>query len=198
MSVPFPPHTSVIRWLLHRLHQSPPEAQPAGHRPLCGRPGLGRRQQAGGGRQPGPVGEPGGHQPGENVLLPALRLRQATAHQLPHHHQGGHPGAAEEVHGAGQSLQVCAVQADAPGRTGWVKDTYLIVFFFSFFFKCAIDIRKFYLLCSPLAALLQKLPQCDHPLLLRLIAGPDPDLLSFILKENETGEVEVSWGRKNK
>ncbi|XP_075880536.1 ras association domain-containing protein 5 isoform X2 [Nelusetta ayraudi] len=39
-------------------------------------------------------------------------------------------------------------------------------------------------------ALLQKLPQCDHPLLLRLIAGPDPDLLSFILKENETGEVE--------
>lgn len=53
-------------------------------------------------------------------------------------------------------------------------------------------------MCFPLAALLQKLPQCDHPLLLRLIAGPDPDLLSFILKENETGEVEVSWGQKNK
>lgn len=136
MSVPFPPHTSVIRWLLHRLHQSPPEAQPAGHRPLCGRPGLGRRQQAGGQQQPGPVGEPGGHQPGENVLLPALRLCQAAAHQLPDHHQGGHPGTAEEVHGAGQSLQVCAVQADAPGRTGWVKDTYLMFFFLFFFQVC--------------------------------------------------------------
>lgn len=50
----------------------------------------------------------------------------------------------------------------------------------------------------PPAALLQKLPQCDHPLLLRLIAGPDPDQLSFILKENETGEVEVSCGQKKK
>lgn len=106
---------SVARRLLHRLHQGPPEAQPAGHRPRCGRPGLGRRLQA------GPVGVPGRHQPGENVLLPALGLRQAAAHQLAHHHQGGHPGAAEEVHGAGQSLQVCTVQADAPGRTGWVK-----------------------------------------------------------------------------
>ena len=32
---------------------------------------------------------------------------------------------------------------------------------------------------------------CERPLSLRLIAGPDPDKLSFILKENETGEVEV-------
>nr|XP_040058537.1 ras association domain-containing protein 5 isoform X1 [Gasterosteus aculeatus aculeatus] len=38
--------------------------------------------------------------------------------------------------------------------------------------------------------LFQKLPLCDHPLLLRLIAGPDPQHLSFVLKENETGEVE--------
>lgn len=38
--------------------------------------------------------------------------------------------------------------------------------------------------------LFQKLPLCERPLVLRLIAGPDPDQLSFVLKENETGEVE--------
>ncbi|KAE8298757.1 Ras association domain-containing protein 5 [Larimichthys crocea] len=38
--------------------------------------------------------------------------------------------------------------------------------------------------------LFQKLPLCERPLLLRLIAGPDPEKLSFVLKENETGEVE--------
>ncbi|XP_035518607.1 ras association domain-containing protein 5 isoform X1 [Morone saxatilis] len=38
--------------------------------------------------------------------------------------------------------------------------------------------------------LFQKLPLCERPLLLRLIAGPDPEQLSFVLKENETGEVE--------
>ncbi|XP_071350493.1 ras association domain-containing protein 5 isoform X5 [Trachinotus anak] len=38
--------------------------------------------------------------------------------------------------------------------------------------------------------LFQKLPLCEHPLLLRLIAGPDAQKLSFVLKENETGEVE--------
>ncbi|XP_018542263.1 ras association domain-containing protein 5 isoform X2 [Lates calcarifer] len=38
--------------------------------------------------------------------------------------------------------------------------------------------------------LFQKLPLCERPLLLRLITGPDPDQLSFVLKENETGEVE--------
>ncbi|KAI4826440.1 hypothetical protein KUCAC02_029887, partial [Chaenocephalus aceratus] len=38
--------------------------------------------------------------------------------------------------------------------------------------------------------LLQKLPLCERPLLLRLITGPDPEQLSFVLKENETGEVE--------
>ncbi|XP_075952181.1 ras association domain-containing protein 3 [Anarhichas minor] len=38
--------------------------------------------------------------------------------------------------------------------------------------------------------LFQKLPLYERPLLLRLIAGPDPDQLSFVLKENETGEVE--------
>ncbi|XP_029288072.1 ras association domain-containing protein 5 [Cottoperca gobio] len=38
--------------------------------------------------------------------------------------------------------------------------------------------------------LFQKLPLSEHPLLLRLIAGPDPVQLTFVLKENETGEVE--------
>ncbi|XP_061778581.1 ras association domain-containing protein 5 isoform X1 [Nerophis ophidion] len=38
--------------------------------------------------------------------------------------------------------------------------------------------------------LFQKLPLCERPLLLRLLAGPDPQTLSFVLKENETGEVE--------
>ncbi|XP_056157770.1 ras association domain-containing protein 5 [Lampris incognitus] len=38
--------------------------------------------------------------------------------------------------------------------------------------------------------LFQKLPLCERPLLLRLMAGPDPKQLSFVLKENETGEVE--------
>ncbi|XP_023123009.2 ras association domain-containing protein 5 isoform X2 [Amphiprion ocellaris] len=38
--------------------------------------------------------------------------------------------------------------------------------------------------------LFQKLPLSERPLLLRLIAGPDAEQLSFVLKENETGEVE--------
>ncbi|XP_038604661.1 ras association domain-containing protein 5 isoform X1 [Tachyglossus aculeatus] len=38
--------------------------------------------------------------------------------------------------------------------------------------------------------LFQKLPIADCPLYLRLSAGPDTDVLSFVLKENETGEVE--------
>lgn len=39
--------------------------------------------------------------------------------------------------------------------------------------------------------LFQKLSIADCPLYLRLLAGPDTDVLSFVLKENETGEVEV-------
>lgn len=38
--------------------------------------------------------------------------------------------------------------------------------------------------------LFQKLSMADCPLYLRLLAGPDTDVLSFVLKENETGEVE--------
>lgn len=41
------------------------------------------------------------------------------------------------------------------------------------------------------ADLFQKLPLSERPLLLRLIAGPDTEQLTFVLKENETGEVEV-------
>ena len=48
--------------------------------------------------------------------------------------------------------------------------------------------------CCPLAVLFQKLPLTECPLYLRLLAGPDTDLLSFVLKENETGEVEVRRG----
>lgn len=39
--------------------------------------------------------------------------------------------------------------------------------------------------------LFQKLSIADCPLYLRLLAGPDTEVLSFVLKENETGEVEV-------
>ncbi|XP_071624664.1 ras association domain-containing protein 5 isoform X3 [Heliangelus exortis] len=39
--------------------------------------------------------------------------------------------------------------------------------------------------------LLQKLLLSEYPLYLRLLAGPDTDVLSFVLKENETGEVET-------
>ncbi|XP_049626926.1 ras association domain-containing protein 5 [Suncus etruscus] len=38
--------------------------------------------------------------------------------------------------------------------------------------------------------LFQKLSVADCPLYLRLLAGPNTDVLSFVLKENETGEVE--------
>ncbi|XP_048409234.2 ras association domain-containing protein 5 isoform X1 [Stegostoma tigrinum] len=37
---------------------------------------------------------------------------------------------------------------------------------------------------------LQKLKENEHPLLIRLLAGPDTHASSFALKENETGEVE--------
>ncbi|XP_042262422.1 ras association domain-containing protein 1-like isoform X1 [Thunnus thynnus] len=36
---------------------------------------------------------------------------------------------------------------------------------------------------------LRKLPDVEHPLRLRLNAGPNEKVLSFVLKENETGEV---------
>lgn len=42
--------------------------------------------------------------------------------------------------------------------------------------------------------LFQKLAVTDCPLYLRLLAGPDTNVLSFVLKENETGDVEVRLG----
>ncbi|OCT94529.1 ras association domain-containing protein 5 isoform X2 [Xenopus laevis] len=38
--------------------------------------------------------------------------------------------------------------------------------------------------------LIQKLALTEHPLYLRLLAGPETDALNFVLKENETGEVQ--------
>lgn len=38
--------------------------------------------------------------------------------------------------------------------------------------------------------LFQKLTLMEHPLYIRLLAGPDSDVLSFVLKENEMGEVQ--------
>uniref|UniRef100_A0A4W4GN99 Ras association domain family member 5 n=2 Tax=Electrophorus electricus TaxID=8005 RepID=A0A4W4GN99_ELEEL len=38
--------------------------------------------------------------------------------------------------------------------------------------------------------LLQKLSGSEYPLVLRLLAGPDPENLTFVLRENETGDVE--------
>lgn len=45
-----------------------------------------------------------------------------------------------------------------------------------------------------LAVYLRKLADDERPLRLRLLAGPSEKVLSFILKENETGEVNVSAG----
>ncbi|XP_060925547.1 ras association domain-containing protein 5 [Limanda limanda] len=38
--------------------------------------------------------------------------------------------------------------------------------------------------------LFQKLSLCERPLLQRLVAGPEPEQLTFVLKEKETGEVQ--------
>ena len=39
---------------------------------------------------------------------------------------------------------------------------------------------------------LRKLSDDDQPLRLRLLAGPSEKALSFVLKENDSGEVNVS------
>lgn len=46
--------------------------------------------------------------------------------------------------------------------------------------------------CLSPAVYLRKISDEEHPLRLRLATGPDEKLLSFVLKENETGEVNVS------
>lgn len=51
------------------------------------------------------------------------------------------------------------------------------------------------LLCSlpsPHLVYLRKLSDDERPLHLRLCAGPSEKVLSLVLKENETGEVNVS------
>lgn len=48
------------------------------------------------------------------------------------------------------------------------------------------------LLMSFVPVYLRKLSDEEQPLRLRLLAGPSEKALSFVLKENETGEVNVS------
>lgn len=43
---------------------------------------------------------------------------------------------------------------------------------------------------------LKKIADDDCPLFLRLCAGPNEKVLSLVLKENETGEVNVSKCRR--
>lgn len=45
--------------------------------------------------------------------------------------------------------------------------------------------------CVCFAVYTCKLADAEKPLFLRLVAGPDSDLLSFVLKEQQTGEVMV-------
>lgn len=47
---------------------------------------------------------------------------------------------------------------------------------------------------AAVAVYLRKLADEEQPLRLRLLAGPSEKVLSFVLKENETGEVNVSAG----
>lgn len=42
------------------------------------------------------------------------------------------------------------------------------------------------------AVYIRKLSDSECPLRLRLASGPNEKVLSFVLKENETGEVNVS------
>lgn len=44
---------------------------------------------------------------------------------------------------------------------------------------------------------LRKLADDEQPLFLRLCAGPNEKVLSLVLKENETGEVNVSIEHTN-
>lgn len=43
----------------------------------------------------------------------------------------------------------------------------------------------------PISVYIRKLSDDERPLRLRLNAGPNEKVLSFVLKENETGEVNV-------
>lgn len=185
------PHLILgFRWNLHWLHQGQPAPQSTCHGLWCGGAqlwGTNRTQQSAI-RVPWWSGRWADWK--ENVLLLALRLCEAAPHQLCDHHQRSHPGFAKEVHGFGQSVQVCTVQADAPRWTRWErlalleKNTWLFCIYHRIY--CC-----HWTIFIVSADLFQKLPLYERPLLLRLIAGPDLEQLSFVLKENETGEVEV-------
>ncbi|EQB78124.1 ras association domain-containing protein 5 isoform A [Camelus ferus] len=54
----------------------------------------------------------------------------------------------------------------------------------------AVQPPTWHRVCGRTTLFFQKLSVADRPLYLRLLAGPDTDVLSFVLKENETGEVE--------
>uniref|UniRef100_A0A3B1KH56 Uncharacterized protein n=1 Tax=Astyanax mexicanus TaxID=7994 RepID=A0A3B1KH56_ASTMX len=46
-------------------------------------------------------------------------------------------------------------------------------------------------LCVSPAVCICKLAEGEHPLLLRLLAGPSTDTLSFVLREQQTGEWDA-------
>lgn len=46
-------------------------------------------------------------------------------------------------------------------------------------------------MCVCVAVYVCKLADGEQPLFLRLLAGPDTDTLSFVLREQQTGEVMV-------
>lgn len=61
------------------------------------------------------------------------------------------------------------------------------------------DLRRltaFVCLCVRAAVYVCKLADGEQPLFLRLLAGPDTDTLSFVLREQQTGEVMVRLSSK--
>lgn len=103
------------RWLIHRLHQGPPEASAS---------------SVGASAQEGLVcsGTPQPRQActwecpeAPYLLLPAQGHGQAPAHQLSHQLPWGHSGPAQEVHCAGQPGQVCPFWAQRAPRPRLVQ-----------------------------------------------------------------------------
>lgn len=55
-----------------------------------------------------------------------------------------------------------------------------------------LTLIKYFLLPAWPSVYLRKLLDDEQPLRLRLLAGPSEKALSFVLKENDSGEVNVS------
>lgn len=55
-----------------------------------------------------------------------------------------------------------------------------------------LTLIKYFLLPAWPSVYLRKLSDDEQPLRLRLLAGPSEKALSFVLKENDSGEVNVS------